>query len=66
MAGAYFSDEVHLKAWLDAEQDVEAYRAFLDTYLYGVDCFEDYLEICGGEERLAELRRMEGKGADYV
>ena len=66
MAGEYFSDEVHLKAWLDAEQDVAAYRAFLDKYLYGVDCFESYLEICGGEERLAELRRLEGKGAGYV
>ncbi len=66
MAGEYFSDEVHLKAWLDAEQDVAVYRAFLDKYLYGVDCFEDYLEICGGEERLAELRRLEGKGAGYV
>ena len=66
MAGEYFSDEVHLKAWLDAEQDVAAYRAFLDKYLYGVDCFEDYLAICGGEERLAELRRLEGKGAGYV
>ncbi|MDE2800169.1 MAG: CoA transferase subunit A [Gemmatimonadota bacterium] len=66
MAGEYFSDEVHLKAWLDAEQDVETYRAFLDKYLYGVDCFESYLEICGGEERLAELRRLEGKGAGYV
>ena len=41
MAGEYFSDEVHLKAWLDAERDVEAYRAFLDKYLYGVDCFEE-------------------------
>ena len=59
MAGEYFSDEVHLKAWLDAEQDAEAYRAFLDKYLYGVDCFESYLDICGGEERLAELRRLE-------
>ncbi len=59
MAGEYFSDEVHLKAWLDAERDVGTYRAFLDKYLYGVDCFEDYLEICGGEERLAELRRLE-------
>lgn len=59
MAGEYFSDEVHLKAWLDAERDVEVYRAFLDKYLYGVDCFEDYLEICGGEERLAELWRLE-------
>ena len=66
MAGEYFSDEVHLRAWLDAERDVEAYRAFLDKYLYGVDCFESYLEICGGEERLAELRRLEGKGAGYV
>ena len=61
MAGEYFSDEVHLKAWLDAEQDAEAYRAFLDKYLYGVDCFESYLDICGGEERLAELRREEGR-----
>ena len=59
MAGEYFSDEVHLKAWLDAERDLEAYRAFLDKYLYGVDCFETYLEICGGEKRLAELRRLE-------
>ena len=59
MAGEYFSDEVHLRAWLDAERDVEVYRAFLDKYLYGVDCFESYLEICGGEERLAELRRLE-------
>ena len=59
MAGEYFSDEAHLKAWLDAEQDAEAYRAFLDKYLYGVDCFESYLEICGGEERLAELQRLE-------
>ena len=59
MAGEYFSDEEHLRAWLDAERDVEAYRTFLDQYLYGVDCFEDYLEICGGEERLAELRRLE-------
>ena len=59
MAGEYFSDEAHLKAWLDAERDVEVYRAFLDKYLYGVDCFESYLEICGGEERLAELRRLE-------
>ncbi len=59
MAGEYFSDEVHLKAWLDAERDVEAYRVFLNKYLYGVDCFESYLEICGGEERLAELRRLE-------
>ena len=66
MAGEYFSDEVHLRAWLDAERDAEAYRAFLDKYLYGVDCFEDYLEICGGEERLAELRRLEGKGTGYV
>ncbi len=59
MAGEYFSDEAHLKAWLDAERDGETYRAFLDKYLYGVDCFESYLEICGGEERLAELRRLE-------
>lgn len=59
MAGEYFSDEVHLNAWLDVERDAEGYPAFLDQYLYGPDCFEAYLEVCGGEERLEELRKLE-------
>ncbi len=59
MAGEYFSDEVHLRAWLDAERDLDGYREFLDKYLYGVDNFDVYLEVCGGEARLEELRRIE-------
>ena len=62
MAGEYFSDEAHLKAWLAAERDTDTYRAFLDKYLYGVDCFETYLQICGGEARLTELQRLENGG----
>src|SRR5262245_27179697 len=30
----YFSDEDHLRAWLAVEEDLEAYRAWLDRYVY--------------------------------
>ncbi len=52
----YFSDEDHLAQWLNAEKDPEAFSAFLDKYIYGVSDFREYLELCGGAARLAELR----------
>lgn len=55
----YFSDEEHLKAWLDAEKDEVAFSKFLDHYIYGVSSFEQYLEICGGIGRLTQLRDLE-------
>jgi glutaconate CoA-transferase subunit A len=55
----YFSDEDHLRRWLAVEADVAAYRQFLDTYLYGVRDFAEYLHLCGGLPRLQELRRQE-------
>lgn len=55
----YFSDERHLRAWLDAEADEARYRDFLDRYLFGVNDFAGYLERCGGLPRLQELRREE-------
>ncbi len=59
MAGEYFSDEVHLKEWLDVEKDEERFEAFLEKFIYGVACFEEYVRLCGGTERLEELRRIE-------
>ena len=55
----YFSDEEHLAEWMRVEKDPDAFAAFLDKYIYGVETFEEYLELCGGAERLEELRKIE-------
>lgn len=55
----YYSDEDHLRAWLVAERDEEAHRVFLDRHLFAVSTFNEYLQICGGLERLRQLRAEE-------
>ncbi|HZT82736.1 MAG TPA: CoA-transferase [Gemmataceae bacterium] len=55
----YFSDEEHLRQWLDAEKDLGRFREFLDRYLFGVADFSAYLRLCGGLSRMQELRRQE-------
>ena len=55
----YFSDEDHLAEWLAAERDPEVFAAFLEKHIYGVAEFQGYLEICGGEARLAALKAEE-------
>jgi glutaconate CoA-transferase subunit A len=55
----YFSDEDHLRAWLQAERDPAEYLKFLDQHLFGVADFAEYLERCGGQQRLEHLRREE-------
>jgi glutaconate CoA-transferase subunit A len=55
----YFSDEDHLRAWMNAEEDEDRYREFLDKYLFGVRDFNEYLLICGGVPRMQELRGQE-------
>lgn len=55
----YFSDENHLKQWLEVEKSPEALTSFLDQYIYGVADFNEYLQLCGGLNRLSELRDQE-------
>jgi glutaconate CoA-transferase subunit A len=55
----YFSDENHLRQWLDAERDEHTYAGFLEKYLFGVKDFNEYLELCGGLRRMQDLRRQE-------
>lgn len=55
----YFSDEKHLREWMDAETDMDRYQAFLDKFLFGVKDFNEYLEVCGGLSRLQQLRQEE-------
>jgi glutaconate CoA-transferase subunit A len=55
----YFTDEEHIRQWLEAEEDEDRYREFLDKYLFGVRDFGEYLQLCGGMTRMQELRRQE-------
>ncbi len=55
----YYSDEEHLQKWLSVEEDIPAHLAFLEQHVFGVRDFSHYLELCGGTERLKELRRQE-------
>jgi glutaconate CoA-transferase subunit A len=55
----YFSDEEHLRYWLEMEADEKKYRAFVDQYILGVSDFAAYLQLCGGLPRLQSLRQEE-------
>ncbi|MDY3553077.1 CoA-transferase [Gemmata sp. JC717] len=59
MPGEYFSDEEHLKLWMEVEKDPAAHAQFLDDHLFGVSDFAEYLERCGGLKRLQALRQRE-------
>lgn len=55
----YYSDEAHLRAWLQAEESPHDYHRFLEHHLFGVSSFQEYLQCSGGRERAAELRQQE-------
>jgi glutaconate CoA-transferase subunit A len=59
MAYEYFSDEDHLKLWLKEEEDPGKFKQFLDKYIYGTKDFNEYLDLCGGIQRINELRAQE-------
>jgi glutaconate CoA-transferase subunit A len=59
MPGEYFSDEEHLKSWMDAEKDPAAFAQFLEDHIFGVRDFGEYLEVCGGLRRIQQLRHRE-------
>ena len=59
MPGEYYSDEEHLREWLKVERDEADFRDFLDKHIYGVSDFQEYLQLCGGIERIKELRAQE-------
>lgn len=55
----YYSDEAHISEWLEAEKDEATLETFMKKYIYGTKDFAEYLELKGGEKRLAELRALE-------
>jgi glutaconate CoA-transferase subunit A len=59
MPGEYFSDEDHLREWLRVEKDEVEFAAFLKRHIYDTPDFGGYLALCGGLERMKELRARE-------
>ena len=59
MPGEYFSDEDHLKDWLDAEKDPDTFKAFIDRNIYGCKDHQAYIDCNGGMEKVKQLRKME-------
>jgi glutaconate CoA-transferase subunit A len=59
MPGEYFSDEDHMKLWLEVEKDPAAFSQFLEDHIFGVSDFAEYLDRCGGLKRLQTLRQRE-------
>jgi len=59
MPGEYFSDEQHLRHWLDVERDRDAHLRFLDEMIFNQPDFNGYLQRCGGLPRLRQLHEQE-------
>jgi len=59
MAYLYFSDEVHIQQWLESEKDPVEHQKFIDKYIRNTKDFNEYLQLCGGLDRMVELERIE-------
>ena len=59
MANLYFSDEDHIQEWLKVERDPEEFKAFLDKHIYNTTDFNEYLQLCGGLDKMKYLRAVE-------
>jgi glutaconate CoA-transferase subunit A len=59
MPGMYYYDEEHIAEWLKLSRTPEGVKEYLQKYVFSVDNFEDYLELCGGIKKLNYLKRRE-------
>ncbi len=55
----YFSDEEHLKEWLSSDAHVSTLEPFLAKYVFGTQDFSEYIELCGGEQKMMQLQNLE-------
>jgi 3-oxoacid CoA-transferase subunit A/glutaconate CoA-transferase subunit A len=55
----YYSDEEHMAEWLRLSRTPEGVDQYLEKYVYGVEDFEEYLRLVGGDSKLEYLRRLE-------
>ena len=55
----YYYDEDHISEWLNLSGTLEGVDEYLNKYVFSVNSFEGYLELCGGIEKLNYLKRRE-------
>lgn len=55
----YFSDEDHMREWLQVEEDYDQYMDFARRLIFDTADFNEYLDRSGGRERLPKLRQLE-------
>jgi len=55
----YYSDETHIREWLDVERDVERYLEFVNRLIFSSTTFDEYLDRCGARDRIADLQQQE-------
>jgi acyl CoA:acetate/3-ketoacid CoA transferase alpha subunit len=60
MAYVYGRDEAEIKAWVEASKTAEGSKSYLDKYVYGVNCHDEYLKLIG-EQRLKECVELREK-----
>ena len=59
MPGIYYYDEDHIAEWLNLSRTPDGVDEYLNKFVFGVDSFDDYLELCGGTTKLNYLKRRE-------
>ena len=59
MPGMYYFDEEHIAEWLDLSKTADGVDKYLNKYVFSVNNFEDYLELCGGIQKMNYLKRRE-------
>jgi acyl CoA:acetate/3-ketoacid CoA transferase alpha subunit len=59
MPGCYDFDEQHIAEWLRLSRTEEGVADYMQRYVLGVRDFSEYLERCGGREKLEYLKRRE-------
>ncbi len=55
----YFSDEAHLREWLNVEKDPAEFKAFLAKNIFDCKDHEEYIARNGGMKKMLELRAKE-------
>jgi glutaconate CoA-transferase, subunit A len=59
MPGIYYYDEEHIAEWLKLSGTQEGVDQYLQEYVFSVDDFGEYLELCGGIKKMNYLKRRE-------
>ncbi|WP_457557524.1 CoA transferase subunit A [Candidatus Harpocratesius sp.] len=59
MPGKYYFDEEIIGEWLEMSKTEEGANQWMEKYVFGVKDFTEYLEKCGGIEKMKYLEKLE-------